>query len=103
MCGVSVAVLDLGPIGRKHVHETICNGKTNPITMAWILYSKMLRQQMYCKMYILQHTLSYTVSVFIEKLTTLLFVKNNNNNKNSTNSKLIKLGFKVVFFQINIE
>lgn len=51
VCGVSEAALNLRPMRRKHVHETICNGKTNPITMAWILYSKMHRQQMYCKMY----------------------------------------------------
>lgn len=51
VCGVLVAALDLGPMGRKHVHEPICNGKTNPITMVWILDSKMLRQQMYGKMY----------------------------------------------------
>lgn len=40
VCGVSVAARDLEPMGRKHVHETICNGKTNPVRMVWILQCK---------------------------------------------------------------
>lgn len=31
VCGISVAALNLEPMRRKHVHETICNGKTNPV------------------------------------------------------------------------